>query len=284
MSSALTADHFARPLLLNNIGVVYMAAGRRDDALRYFQRAHDEIDRSGPPDLELTAVDQNIAMLTPDAATRTRLSRERWLRLENALGEHHPTTLSAQLAYAYLGADTREAYELNRRACDAYHDFHPTLVAQYVDCQSASGLLASELDLGDAARAAYAAAIDAAAGAPDPDLIVSRRLAIGELSVLRGAFGEVRDQLAPVAESRRNSEHWWERYRALQAELGLGRAAAATGDRAAAIPYLEAAVRGLAEIVGMHQSILYRLQLARARRALASIRADFPERAAPDRH
>jgi tetratricopeptide (TPR) repeat protein/predicted Ser/Thr protein kinase len=284
MSAALTADHFARPLLLNNVGVAYMAAGRRDDALRYFQRAHDEIDRTEPLDLELTIVDQNIAMLTPDAATRKRLSRERWIQLEDTLGEHHPSTLDAQLTYANLGADLREAYELTRRACTAYHDFHPALVVQYVDCQGASGLLASELELGAAARAAYAAVVDATAGTRDGDLIASHRLAAGELAVLRGEPAEARAQLAPVVDAYRDSAHWWERHSALRAELGLGLTAAATGDRAAAVRYLEAAVRGLAEIASMHQSIVYRLQLARARRALASLRPDSPEREAANHH
>lgn len=284
MSRALASDHFARPLLLNNVGAVYMAAGRRDDALRYFQRAHDEIARSGPPALELTVIDQNLAMLTPDAATRARLSRERWIQLRTALGEHHPSTLAAQIGYANFGADTRESYELIKRACDAYHEFHPTFVARYADCQGAAGFLASELDLGDAARAAYTAAVEATAGTTDPELIVSRRLAAGELALLRGDLGEVRAELAPVIEARRDSESWWARKDALQAELILGLATASAGDRAVAVHHLEVAVRGFADIASMNQQNLYRLQLASARRALASVRPALLERDAGKRH
>lgn len=284
MSQALAADHFARPLLLNNAGAAYMAAGRRDDALRYFERAHEEIARNGPPDLELTAVDQNLAMLTPDATVRARLSRERWIRLRTALGEHHPSTLAAQTGYAYYGADPRESYELVRRACSAYHEFHPDLVALYAECQGAAGLLASELDLGEAAQTAYAAVVDATAGTTDPDLIVSRRLAAGELALLRGNLGEIRAELAPVIEARRSSDPWWARKDALQAELILGLAAAAAGDRAVAARHLEVAVRGFTDITSMSQKNLYRLQLARARRALASVRSDFLERNDENRH
>jgi tetratricopeptide (TPR) repeat protein/predicted Ser/Thr protein kinase len=284
MSEALMPGQLARPLLLNNAGVVYMAARRRDDALRYFLRAHEVIARSGPPDLELTIVDQNLAMLSPDAATRTRLSRERWDRLKATLGEHHLDTLAARFAYARFGADTGEAYRQTNQACDAYHDFHPVLVGQYVECESAAGFLASELGLGEAARAAYTAAINATAGATDPDLIMARRLAAGELAVLRGDLGQVHAELVPVLEARRDSERWWERHGALRAELALGLAAAAAGERAEATRHLEVAIRGLADIVNLNQALMYRLQLARARRALAAVTPDSPEHGAGERH
>jgi tetratricopeptide (TPR) repeat protein len=284
MSRALAADHFARPLLLNNVGAAYLAAGRRDDALRYFQRAHDEIARNGRPDLELTAVDQNLAMLSPDPATRARLSRDRWLRLRTELGEHHPSTLDAQTGYAWYGADTGESYELLRRACAAYREFQPGLVAPYVECQGSAGLLAGELGLGEAAQAAYAAVVDATTGTTDPDLIVPRRLAAGELALLRGNLDEVRAELAPVIAARGDGDPWWARQDALQAELILGLAAAAGGERAIAARHLEVAIRGFAEITHITQRNLYRLQLARARRALASVRSDFLERDAGKRH
>jgi tetratricopeptide (TPR) repeat protein len=284
MSRTLTADHFARPLLLNNVGNMYMAAGRNDDALRYFRLAHDEIGPGGPSDLELTVVDQNLAMLTPDAAIRAGLSRGRWVRLENALGEHHLDALDAKVRHAYLVADTREAYKLIQQACDAYREFHPSFIALYVDCQRAAGLLASELGLGAAAQAAYAAVVEATAGAADADLIAWRRLAAGELALLRGDLGDVRAEVAPVIEARGNSEQWWVRKDALQAEVDLGLAATAAGDRAAATRHLEVAVRGFAEIARMNQKNLYRLWLARAQRALAAVTSDSPEHGAGQRH
>jgi tetratricopeptide (TPR) repeat protein len=284
MSRALTADHFARPLLLNNVGAVYMTAGRRDDALRYFQRAHDEIARTGLSDLELTIVDQNLAMLTPDAAIRARLSRERWHLLRARLGEHHLDTLDAQTGRGYFGADTREAYELIRQACTAYREFHPAFVALYVDCQRAAGLLAAELGLGAAAQAAYTRMVEATSGASDADLITWHRLAAGELALMRGDLGQVRAELTPVIEARGNSKYWWVRKDALQAELDLGLAAGAAGDRAAAARHLEVAVRGFAEAAGMNEKNLYRLWLSRAQRALAAVTPDSPEHGAGQRH
>src|SRR5262249_10270743 len=74
MSRSLTGDHFARPLLLNNVGLVYMAADRRDEALRYFRLAHDATDAEST-DLELTAIDLNAAMFIPDPGEREKLLR-----------------------------------------------------------------------------------------------------------------------------------------------------------------------------------------------------------------
>jgi tetratricopeptide (TPR) repeat protein len=200
------------------------------------------------------------------------------------LGEHHVDTLDAQVLHAYFGADTGEAYELIQQACAAYREFHPTFVEQYVHCQRAAGLLASELGLAEAAQAAYTAMLEATAGATDPDMIVWHRLAAGELALQRGDLGEVRAQLAPVIEARGDSRQWWVHKDALQAELALGLAAAAAGDRAAATRHLEVAIRGFAEIASMNQTNLYRLWLARARRALASVTADSPEHGAVERH
>jgi tetratricopeptide (TPR) repeat protein/predicted Ser/Thr protein kinase len=284
MSESLNGDRFARPLLLNNIGVVYMAAQRRDDALRYFELAHDAMAGDESPDLELAIVDQNIAMLTPDMVNRARLTRATWSRLSARLGEHHLDTLQALMAYASFGADPATAYQLMTGACASYRRMHPTFVDLYVDCESARGLVANELGQHDAAQAAYAAAINAASGSEDPDLIVSRALAAGELALLRGQPAPALANLRVVAASRGGSEHWWVRKDALHAELCLGLAAAATGDLASAIPHLEAAVRGFAEIAGTNQRIVYRLRLASARRALASARSDSPERDRTPRH
>jgi tetratricopeptide (TPR) repeat protein/predicted Ser/Thr protein kinase len=284
MSQSLVGDRFVRPLLLNNIGVVYMAAQRRDDALHYFQLAHEAMAGDGSPDLELTIVDRNIAMLTPDAVTRTRLSRETWLLLSSTLGRNHLDTLQALMAYAWFGADTATAFELITQACAAYHRIHPRLVNLYLACESAHGFLATELGHRDAAQAAYSAAIDAASGSSDPDVIVSRRLAAGELALLRGRQAEAREELAAVVNARIGSKYWWVREDALQAELDLGLAAATSGDRAAAIRHLDTAARGFADIAGINQGILYRLRLAKARGALESLTSDSPERGSPPHH
>src|SRR5690606_19137419 len=89
LSRSLRGDRFARPLLLNNAGVVYMAAGQRDHAYRYFRLARAALDSVDRPDLELTAIDQNLAMITSDPGARAALARATWLQLRDALGEQH---------------------------------------------------------------------------------------------------------------------------------------------------------------------------------------------------
>ena len=277
MSRSLVRDHFARPLLLNNVGVVYMTVRRADDALRYFQLAHDAMAGDPSADLELAIVDQNLAMVSPDPAVRARLSRETWQRVSAALGENHLDTLQALLGYAWFGADTATAYQLITQACSAYRRMHPSLVTVYVECESARGFLAGELDHRDAALAALAAVLEATAASSDPALVVFRQLAAGELALLRGSPQGL-TELAAVVATYGGSENWWERKDALQAELGLGVAAAAAGDRAAARRHLDTAVRGFTEITGFNQGILHRLRLAKARRALASVTLESPER------
>jgi eukaryotic-like serine/threonine-protein kinase len=283
MSRSVVDDRFVRPLLLNNIGVAYMAGKRSDEALRYFQLARDALHREASPDLELLVIDQNIAMLTPDATTRASLARGVWLRRTAALGEHHLATLDALVAYAWFSADARAAYDLITPACAGYRQMHPTLIEAYADCETTRGLFASELDDRAVAEAAYAAAIAAIAAATDSHLIVKRDLAIGELAVLRGSRAQAIEHLGRVIEARGRSERWWVRKEALQAELGLGLVAAATGDRAAA-RHLETAANGFAEITRINQSIVYRLRLARARRALDTLASGSRERSPTPRH
>jgi len=270
LSRSLIGDHFVRPLLLNNIGVAYNAAQRPDEALKYYKLAHDAMGQDSTPDLELTVIDRNIAMLIPDAATRTQLSRSSWQQLSSRLGEDHIDTLQAQIIYAAYGSDAKMAYELVTKACDKYHSSHPTFVDRYVDCESLRGFLASELHDRDAAQAAYAAAIGAVSGSADPGLIVAGRLAGGELALLRGEPSQARADFDAVVDADQGSSQWWLRKDALQAKLGLARAALAIGDRTAAIPLLAEAVHGFVDIVKINQRIEYRMRLAKARDALDS--------------
>jgi tetratricopeptide (TPR) repeat protein len=284
MSRSLVGDHFVRPLLLNNIGIVYMAAKRRDEALRYFQLAHDAMAGDESPDPELMFIDQNIAMLTSDAVSRATLSRGVWSRLNAALGEHHLATLQSLVMYALFCADTAMAYQLIAPACADYRSMHRTLVKPYVACESARGFLAAELEKHEAAQAAYSAIIDATAASSDPDLVVLRHLAAGELALLRGMSGQAIENFEAVINARGNTVYWWKHKDVLQAELGLGLATSAVGGSAAAVRHLDAAANGFAELVLLNEGIVYRLRLAKARRGLAAVPSDFPEQDRIHRH
>ncbi len=284
MSRSLTGDRFARPLLLNNVGVVYMAAKRRDEALRNFQLARDAMAGDPQPDLELTSIDHNIAMLTSDAADRARRARDVWLRREAVLGKHHLATLRALVSYAAFQSDPAKAHELMAQACAGYKSLHPQLVGLYADCESESALLANELGERDQAYRAYSAVMDVTALSSDPDLVVLRDLAAGELALLRRAHAEAIAHFDAVLETRGDSTQWWEQKHAFHAQLGLGLAHWAAGDRAEASRRLEAAARGFGELVLLNPDISFQLRLAKTQRSLALIQHGGPEREATSRH
>jgi tetratricopeptide (TPR) repeat protein len=268
MSRSLVGDHFVRPLLLNNVGAAYMAAKQPDEALRYFQLARDAV-AGHAVDLELTAIDQNLAMLTPIAAERAARSRGAWLRLQAALGEHHLATLQALVSHALFSADAETAYQLITRACAGYDRMHPRLLDRRARCESERGLLASELELPDVARTALTAAIAAATPSSDPDLVALRGLAEGELALLNEDPARASAAFAAVIELRRASTQWWEERDAYRAELGLGLALVAAGRRSAARRHFDAAAAGFAEVTRLNPSLSYRLLLAKARAASA---------------
>jgi hypothetical protein len=232
-------------------------------------------------DLELTIIDQNIAMLTPDPAERASRSRRVWMRRKAALGEHHLATLDALVSYASFSADAGTAYRLVTAACAGYRTMHPQLVALRVDCEDERASLAAEIDEPEVAQAVYSDAIAMAAPSSDPDLEMLRHLMTGELALLRGDRARAIESFQAVIRARADSDGWWQRKEAYRAELGTGLALAATGDRAAALPHLEAAVRGFDEIVRINRSISYRLRLERARSAVRAVR---PERDALPTH
>src|SRR5205823_4501937 len=111
LARARECDHFARPLLLNNIGAAYMAIGDREKARDYFEKAKQDLGSYPSADLELTSIDRNLALLTSDDAQRTALAKAVWQRLRDALGEAHPTTLDALSAYSAFEPDPSVAYE-----------------------------------------------------------------------------------------------------------------------------------------------------------------------------
>ncbi|MEJ7602013.1 MAG: hypothetical protein WKG01_29220 [Kofleriaceae bacterium] len=271
LSSGLRSNHLVRPLLLNNIGTVYLAAGRRADAASYFEQAKDEIRRHDVSSLELINVDLNLAMITTDTPKREALAHSAWARFRDTLGEQHLSTLDALSAYAMYVADPAVAFDAIARAAAAYERFHVTSGNQIALSLARSALLASEL--GDAAQSItlYQRAIAIAEGITDPDVAHRQQLCRGELALQLGDPAVATTAMRPIYDAKLASPNWWERADALRAEVGLGQAAAATGDIEAAVRYLDGAIRDLPAVVAMNEEVELKRYLARARHTLAGV-------------
>ena len=274
LSTWLPGDHFAGPLLLNNIGTVYMAARDRPEATRYFQLAHDALDAPSAftPDLELANIDMNLAMVTPGDAAREELARGVWQRFHSKLGESHLETLTALDLYARFVRAPDRAHELLAAACSRLAAYHPERVGQRVYCESYCAFLAGEL--GDRAEALQRyeaiAALEPSAG-DDDDARVRIALARGYARLLRGEPAAAKAELGALVRTARQ-DRWWERARLASAEVGIGLAERALGHAAAAARHLEAAVAPYREAIEMNEQVEYRARLAAVQRALATVR------------
>lgn len=271
LSEGLRGDRFVRPLLLNNIGTVYLAAGRRAEAASYFELAKDEIRRHDDTDLELVNVDLNLAMITRDTPKREAIARNAWERLRDTLGEQHLATIDALTAYAMYVADPAVALKAIARAAASLERFHPTARSQSALAHARAAVLAT--DLGDRERAItlYRRAVASEEGVDDAEVVRRQQLCHGELALLRGEPLRASAALEPIYQKSSTSPNWWERADALRAAVGLGQAAMAQEDPQSAIRWLETAVRDLPSIVAMNEEVEYKRYLARARRALAEL-------------
>jgi len=183
MSRALAHDRFARPLLFNNVAEVYRIAGRPDEARHYLELARDALG-GAPSDIELTIIDRNLAMLTPDPTSRMELTRSAWIETRDALGDHHLRSLQAKAQYALFQTDVGKAHELLADLCVAYHRFHAPLLDAQLECELVRAYVASESGALDDAERAYAWIVDATALSSSAEHAVHRELATGELALL----------------------------------------------------------------------------------------------------
>ncbi|HEU0036201.1 MAG TPA: serine/threonine-protein kinase [Kofleriaceae bacterium] len=269
LSKRQSCADFARPLLLNNLGVAFLSAGDRAKAFAYFKDARSAFEDATHPDLELTIIDRNLAMLTSDDIQRTEISASVVRRFRDALGAVHPTTLEAIWNAAEYEVDPAKAYELAQTATEALRKFHPTLVHVSALAEAGRAYLASELSDRTRARKDYTLAIARIDESGDSDFVTLRSLVSGELALMEGHPEAARAEFLKVLAARAQSTAWWNRLEVLRAELGLGAAALALGDQPQAIARLEAAINGLPEVIRVNEYLLPRRLLARAERLLA---------------
>jgi tetratricopeptide (TPR) repeat protein/predicted Ser/Thr protein kinase len=272
LSATLPAtDRFARPLLLNNMGVAYMGAQRRADATKSFQEAREALSGLAPEAVatELTCIDKNLAMVTPDATERERLARSVWEIRRARLGEGHLETLDALDSYAHYVRDPARALPLAREECAIYGRLHPDETFLRVACAYYLGLLAEEAGTRDEAVAAYRE-VEQLAG-DDPNVESWLWLSAGRSRLLTGDHAGARPYLLRVIERDGKSKNWWQFTRSFDAEVSLATIDAATGDLPTARRRLSAAIAGYRAVAELNEDSEAPFRLAGAQRQMAAL-------------
>jgi tetratricopeptide (TPR) repeat protein len=274
LSLGLPGDRFARPLLLNNVGSVYQAAGDRAQALRYFQAAHDALlggrDNLDP---ELTCVDVNLASFTVDPAAREALVRDSWTWLDSHLGPANLATLNALSSYARLTVDPARALPLLGRACDAYATQHPGLIELRTYCESYRAFLAEQLGDPDEALRIYDGIIAAGRQTREEDVLARATLATGAAALLRGDLHGAALAWQKLSGDARNP-HWWIRVRAAHAAVGLGTVSRLLRRDSDAAAHFERAIGTYREVAQLNEESEYRIRLALAQAGLDAVRRE----------
>ena len=258
ISKSIAGDHFARPLLLNNLGTAYMAAELRVEATGYFQQAHAALPGVAERDLELVFIDKNLAMVTHDDREREALAESVWRRLDAALGAHHLKTLDALLSYAQYVAAPERAIVLLARACTGYDQNHPEMVFRRIECRRYHAFLAGERGEREVQQRLDDEIVALIAAMRPGAFAVDAALAVAEARLSRGDAQGAAAAFAPVASTEVAGLPWWRRFPVARAELGLGRAKRKLG-----LP-VEAA-RHLAHSVALFEALLAQSELVEYR-------------------
>lgn len=267
ISRGLVDDHFARPLLLNNIGVMHQTEGNRKAARDAFERARDALKGAASPDIELTCIDKNLAMLTPDPVERRRLVRSVWERRRDVLGEHHLSTIGGLDSYARYEDDPSVAYELIAATCMGYDVYHPELLESRAYCNSYRAFLLEYQGNEWGALTVYGEIADLVAGHPDPEVSSWGRLATGHSQRLAGHAAEAIGTLSSIAREFADSRDWWVMASVADAERGIGLAERARGRATEAGAHLLQAATLYDKITTRYDGAEFRLRGAFTRRA-----------------
>jgi hypothetical protein len=276
LSEGLLGDRFARPLLLNNLGAVYTAARDRERATEYFRRAHDALAAVRSPELELTIIDRNLALVTSDAGQREALARGVWRRLQDESGDAHLSTVVALIAYARYIAEPVRALPLLTHACQTLGAFHPELVEQRVYCEAYRSFLLGEVGDVSEQRRSCEAVVRTGSGSTNGDVISHVALAHAQIRLLNGDPSGAIAELEPVAGGRADSPYWWEQVLSADVSLVLGTARRLLGQDLAAERTLTAARDIYQQIAPINEEAEHHLKLSVAQRELAMVRRDSP--------
>ncbi|HUQ05301.1 MAG TPA: serine/threonine-protein kinase [Kofleriaceae bacterium] len=264
---------FARPLLLNNLGVASMSRGQRDEAVRWFRGAHDALRDVKLPDIELAVIPSNLALVVAQPAERAALAGEAHALLARVLGPNHPSTLNVLSLRAHLTDDVTAATAFARDACDAYATYHATDEQARFSCAQQL----AELHVAQGQTDAATRQLQILGGlldATDPDIRVAARVGTAQLAAFEGddarAFREATAGLSEAA----TLGHWW--LAGVEGDLHILAARAASRLRRAPLAreHARAAVARYSDIAARNELAEYRRGLTRARDLLAELDVD----------
>jgi len=254
------AGAFARALFFNNVGTVRFSRGDKAAAQAWFAKALAA--RSGVTggSHELAGIPGNVAMLTTERRERDRLLAEESAGFEAALGPDHPETLDVKIKVAMFVEDPRKAWDLLDTSCRRYRQLHPHLSYTITHCAIELAWLAEERGgLAEAREMLAALSIKA------PEA----KLGAGYLLVLDDKPADAVSQMLALADRLQKQEHYWPRWRAVDALVIAARAAHTLGKAADEIAYLERALAVLHGVTVIEGTTYYQRRRARVRALLA---------------
>jgi tetratricopeptide (TPR) repeat protein/predicted Ser/Thr protein kinase len=258
LASRLTSP-FPRALLHNNLGGIYLAGDRRDDARTAFERAlQDARAVTGPGAIELVAVRTNMAIVIDDPAAQAALFDEAIADLTRLLGADHPDTLHVAFMRATIATTELPRVADQLAAVCAQTELHAALAGRAADCWLELADVRAELD--DVGGAAQAAQRSVTLDATD-EAAAYARLWQGDARSAEALF-----RAALKKRPRRDNEPWYQSYARARLELGLARTR--PRDMRA---LLDSAVAALTPIARNHSAQAIQRRLARARVELAQL-------------
>jgi eukaryotic-like serine/threonine-protein kinase len=271
LSRSLRGDRFVRPLLLSIVGTVYMAMEQREAASEKFAAAAALVAGIPNPDLELSSIDLNLAMLTRDDHARETLVRRVWELRRGLLGDDHLLTLEALLHYGKYVRDPARAMPLIREACERYRAHHAEVVQARLQCEGYRALLSSELGDHTTAASIYDELAELIARSPSAETDVQQLLARGSAALERGELDSARRAFEGALAASTGSG-WWILANSGIAHLGIGLTWRPPRSRLGASTHLERAISIFAQISKLSEDTESFLRLARARAKLEEVR------------
>ena len=261
-------DGFARPLLLNNIGVIHMARDAPGLAWDRFREALEALRDVAEPAPELIIIRRNLAMVTWWRPLREALAEEAWRRYQTALGPEHFSTVMARFVWSRYTDDVVAARGLADAACADADRLYPGAAIWRAECGVSRAFLASEMEDREAAVAAYRAVAELAASTTDRYVRNWGELAAGHVALAEGRLADADAHFAAVIAAFTGTT-WFDGIRAAHGQLGAAEVALARSRPRDAAPLLERAIAAFTRAAAVNFEAEHRQRIALARRLLA---------------
>jgi tetratricopeptide (TPR) repeat protein len=270
LSRSLRGDRFARPLLLNNLGVVHMAMGQREAARVIFAQASALVAVVPEPEIELTAIDHNLAMLTRDDEPREALIRAVWERRRRLLGDQHLSTIEALLSYGKFIHEPARALPVVLRACEGYTTYHPSALEQRSRCDAYKAFLLSTQGAHAASADAYERIAEDLHNTDEESLQARAKMALAMAALVRGRHLRARSGFGEILAATRQAT-WWNRSITAIAHAGIAQAMLPGEDPSQRRRHLQLAIPVFEGLAELNEDGEFRLRLDLARKLLDSL-------------